>query len=578
MALVWKDPASRIVASGPGDSDLTAWWMRYSAEAVAHWRLPALVTTGMNAPTGVNAMWNTSLLAPGVVLSPVTLLFGPQVSLTVLLTAGFAGSAASLFWVLRQWQVTRIAAVVGGLAYGFSPALTQTTMGHVHMQFAVFPPLIAHLAARFVNRPAQRPLKAGAALGLLAALQLLTCEELLFYTGLAIALGLLVAGVSKVRTVRGRVSADALLALASGAMMAAGVFILIGGYPLWVQFAGPLAQHGSPWLPDYYKTDLEGFVQPSRLLLIHSQASATFVDKFQGNSSEYLGYLGWPMLLVVAFAAVALWRMLIVRVLAVTFVVLEVFSLGGTLLFGGHVHGWFKLPWYWLEGLPLAGSAVVDRFSIIADGCAAALLAILIDGVWRASDGITASARRRVLARASIALGAVVVVLPLLPAPLPTSTLMEGVPPGWTQAMTALRLPYGASVLVVPVPTDTFTTPLRWEADTGTPTSMVGGYFIGPIWNGEAYAGGPGLDKVPQYLNLLWAAAPPMSVSSSGVQTTPQVQTAAQATSWILGSGVSAVVAVTGPGSPLASYITAILGPPAAQAGDVIGWRVNRGP
>jgi hypothetical protein len=144
--------------------------------------------------------------------------------------------------------------------------------------------------------------------------------------------------------------------------------------------------------------------------------------------------------------------------------------------------------------------------------------------------------------------------------------------------MTALRLPYGASVLVVPVPTDTFTTPLRWEADTGTPSSMVGGYFIGPIWNGEAYAGGPGLDKVPQYLNGLWAAAPPASVNGAGVQTGTEVQSIRQAASWIHGSGVSAVVAVTSLGSPLARYLTTILGAPATRSGVVIGWRVNRGP
>jgi hypothetical protein len=586
MALVWKDPASRIVASGPGDTDLAAWWMRYSAEAVAHWRLPALVTTAMNAPTGVSAMWNTSLLAPGVALSPVTLLFGPQVSLTVLLTVGFAGSAASLFWVLRQWGISRFAAVAGGLAYGFSPALTPTTMGHYHMEFAVFPPLIAHLVARLVTRPTERPLKTGAALGLLVALQLMTGEELLLYTGLAIVVGLLVAGLSiaaggKLRSVRGAVSTDALLGLASGAMMAAGVFIVIAGYPLWVQFHGPLTQHGSPWLGDYYKNDLEGFVQPSRLLLIHSQASVAFVDKFQGNSSEYLGYLGWPMVFVLAFAAVTLWRrMLAVRVLAVTFVVLEAFSLGGTLLFDGHVYSWFRLPWYWLQNMPLAQSAIVDRFSIIADVCAAALLAIVIDVEWRAwagiaGGGIVSSVRRRVAVRVAIGLATAVVVVPLLPAPLPTLTV-AGVPAGWTQVLTALRLPGNASTLTVPASSDAFSAPMRWAADTGMPSSMVGGYFIGPDSNGQASAGGTGLAAVPQYLNTLWAQSPPASVSSAGVQTTTQVQTAAQASNWILGSGMSAVVAVTSLGSPLANYLTAILGPPAAQAGDVIGWRVSR--
>jgi hypothetical protein len=39
-------------------------------------------------------MWNTSELLPGLVLAPVTLLASPQTSLTIMLTAGFAGSAS----------------------------------------------------------------------------------------------------------------------------------------------------------------------------------------------------------------------------------------------------------------------------------------------------------------------------------------------------------------------------------------------------------------------------------------------------------------------------------------------------
>ena len=55
-------------------------------------------------------MWNTSLLVPGVLLTPVTLLAGPQVSLTLVLTLGLAGSAASLYWVLRRWGASLSAA------------------------------------------------------------------------------------------------------------------------------------------------------------------------------------------------------------------------------------------------------------------------------------------------------------------------------------------------------------------------------------------------------------------------------------------------------------------------------------
>ena len=45
------------------------------------------------------------MLLPGVLLAPVTLVFGPQVSLTLLLTVGFAGSwPLAMFAVLRRWD------------------------------------------------------------------------------------------------------------------------------------------------------------------------------------------------------------------------------------------------------------------------------------------------------------------------------------------------------------------------------------------------------------------------------------------------------------------------------------------
>jgi hypothetical protein len=557
---LWRDPASRIVAGNTGDPDQAAWWMRYAATAVAHWRLPGLITTGMNAPAGVNAMWNPSLLAPGVALSPVTLLAGPQVSLNLLLTAGFAGSATSMFWVLRRWGIGGVAAAFGGLAYGFSPALYQSAIGHYDLQFAVLPPLIVHALLRLPRSP----LRSGAALGLLAALQLLSAEELLFATGVAIAAGLVVAGVSRVRSAP---SKETVLAVTSGLMMAAGVFIMVAGYPLWTQFLGPLAQHGSPYTIGYFKNDLAGLVRPSTLQVLHFASSASFVAKYPGGPAEYLGYLGWPLLLVIVWMAGALWSSLAARALAVTFVVLEVCALGGTLLLNGYVHAWLKLPWYWVQALPLAGSVIPDRFSIVADGCAAALLAIMIDMLWRSWG------RRSGRWRATIVLGALVAVVPLLPAPLP-ATKVAGVPAGWSTTLGSLRLPSDASVLVVPVPTGSFSTPLRWQAASGVPSSLVGGYFIGPAPGGQAYVGGPGLPTGALYLNWLWLESGPGAWRSDGIQVSGRVPAPGAMSAWINSSGVSAVVAVTSYRSPLASYLSSLLGKPAVESATVIAWRV----
>src|SRR5215467_267739 len=129
-AHLWVNPVFRRQVGDHQDVDQAAWFMRYAATAIQHFRLPALTATAMNAPHGVNMMWNTSMLLPGSLMTPITLLFGPQVSLTVLLVIGFAGSAASMYYVLRHWQSSTIAAALGGAVYGLSPALVNSGIGH----------------------------------------------------------------------------------------------------------------------------------------------------------------------------------------------------------------------------------------------------------------------------------------------------------------------------------------------------------------------------------------------------------------------------------------------------------------
>jgi hypothetical protein len=579
---LWRDPASRMVAGNPYDNDQFAWFFRYDATAFAHLRLPALVTTAMNAPQGVNAMWNTFMLLPGVLLAPVTLLAGPQCALNVLLTAGFAGSATAMFAVLRRWDVTAASAALGGAVYGFSPALVHSAIGHYDLQFAVFPPLIIDVGLRLALRRVGA-VRGGLWLGLLVTAQLLISEEIGLGTAIAGLVIIIVIVASRPRAVAGQ-----LKTVAAGLGVAAGVTAVVAGYPLWVQFFGPLNQHGTPFLPDYFKNDLSGFVVPSSFMLLHTAGSAAEAMRYQGNLPEYLGYLGWPLLVVLVAAAIVCWRRLPVRATAVTWVVLAVFSLGGTLMAGGHEHAAIKLPWYWLQGLPVLGAALPDRFSILADGAAAALLAFAADAATQALARL--ATRRRPKARwrpAAVVIScAVLAILPIVPRPLPAAAVTP-LPPGYAAVFAALRLPASASVLVVPLPMDTFTEPLRWQAETGEPGAIVGGYFMGPAWNGRAYIDGDGTPPAGVYLNALWlvsgrglpkalaAAVPPSAYPGSkgyiAVKAVTDAKMRAQLAAW----RVSAVVAVTTADSVLGRYLTAILGAPAAASGDVLGWRIR---
>jgi hypothetical protein len=580
---LWRDPASRTVAGNPNDADQFAWFFRYDATAIAHLRLPALVTTAMNAPQGVNVMWNTFMLLPGVLLAPVTLLFGPQSALTLFMTAGFAGSATAMFAVLRRWDASTACAALGGAVYGFSPALLHSAIGHYDLQFAVFPPLIIDVGLRLALGRVSA-VRGGLWLGLLVTAQLFITEETLLGTAIA---GFVLAAVVTVS--RPRAVARKLAALAGGLGIAACVVGVIAGYPLWVQFFGPLHQHGSPFTPDFFKNDLSTFVVPSSYLLFHTEGSAAEALRYQGHLPEYLGYLGWPLLIAAAAAVVGFWRRLPVRAAGVACLVLGVFSLGGTLLFGGHEHVAIKLPWYWLQGLPVLSAALPDRFSIEADGAAAALLAFAADAAVPAFAAFAARRLPNLAAGwrpAAVVLScAILAVLPVVPAPLPAAAATP-LPPGWSAVFTSLRLPASAHVLVVPIPMSTFTEPLRWQADTGEPGSLVGGYFMGPAWNGRGYIDGSGTPATGLYLNAMWLksiqglpkslavgvpqSAYPASESFVGIKAVTDTAMRAQIAAW----RATVVVAVAKPDSVLGHYLTVLFGRPSAAAGDVLAWRV----
>jgi hypothetical protein len=566
---LWADPAARTQVGDAQDVNLFAWFMRYEATAVAHGGLPPLTTAALNAPRGISLMWNTSLLLPGVLLAPVTLLAGPQVTLTVVLTLGFAGSAASLLAVLRRWGASYLAAAVGGAVYGFSPALVNSGLGHYNLQFAVLPPLIIDALLGVVTGrggagpggplgPAGRPsplawltptVRTGAWLGLLAAAQLFTGEELLTDTavaGLVLTVTLVISG----RGVTFKKAKDTATGLAVGAV----VMLLICGRALWTQFDGPLAERYVPRLTHYtsfLSAHPSVFVTPPGDLLFHTLASAATAAAYPAHLSEYLAYLGWPLIVVLVAAVICYWRHPRIRVMGVTFAMLELLSLGG-----GHGYAGRFLPWHWLQGLPVLTGLIPDRLAILADGAAAAVLAFGLDRA-RLAAAQGPSWRRGHLATAV----AVLAVLPLTPLPLRAAPLSP-VPAGWQAVFARLRLGPGARVLVVPIPDTHFTQPMRWQADTGEPGSLIGGFFLGPDRSGDAAVSPGPAAADARYLDPLWAGQTPATDRI-------RAQVRADLGDW----RPAAVVEVIRPRSRLGPILAGLLGRPAFRIGSLLVWR-----
>jgi hypothetical protein len=157
---------------------------------------------------------------------------------------------------------------------------------------------------------------------------------------------------------------------------------------------------------------------------------------------------------------------------------------------------------------------------------------------------------------------AVLAVLPLVPRPLPAQAVGQA-PAGWQAAFAKLRLVPGAHVLIIP---DLYY-PLRWQAQTGVPGSMVGGGdVIEPGQTGQATSYIYNRLSTAVYLTNLWQG----TVSGRAPS---QSQIRKDLAYWQL----SAIVTVTGRSSRLGRFLTGEFGQPTAQVGDVLAWRIPSG-
>ncbi|HTU07577.1 MAG TPA: hypothetical protein VMG13_18640, partial [Trebonia sp.] len=104
---------------------------------------------------------------------------------------------------------------------------------------------------------------------------------------------------------------------------------------------------------------------------------------------------------------------------------------------------------------------------------------------------------------------------------------------------------------------------MRWQADTGWPQSMIGGYFLGPSATGQAsfFFSYPSPETaVADYLDALYAGQQPASPPGQEIQ--------AAFNYW----RPSAIVVAAGPRSPVVRVLTQLFGRPDFHIGQVFSW------
>nr|WP_091612295.1 hypothetical protein [Micromonospora mirobrigensis] len=458
---LWADPAGRVASLYSSDPAQVQFFLAHSVRVVLHGDFP-FYTDQFNYPDGVNLMANTAILALGIPMVPITLLFGPAVSFVTLVTLGLAGTATAWYHVLSRHVLRhRPAALVAGWLCGFSPSMLAHANWHPNIISQFLLPFLVWRALALTRTT--RPVRDGALLALLVTAQAFVNEEILLFTALGIGVFLLAMVAQRPALWR-----SAWRPLGAGLAVCAAVAGALLAYPLHVQFAGPMAYHGLSDAVRDYGNDIAAFVTPGSATLGGNQrANANLAP----NYSEENAFFGWSLTLIAVGIVVWLRREPLVRALAATGLFFAVLSLGE------RVSWWDRDlvtgPWELLVRLPLLDAVVPTRFGMITSVVVAVLLALAV----RRALALRVPDRRTVRTLTGAVLA--VALLPIAPMPLQVVS-RPAVPDFITSGRWRPYVGPEQTLVPVPVPSMGNTNGMRWAASANLDFKIPGGYFLAP--------------------------------------------------------------------------------------------------
>ena len=337
------------------DPSQMMWFMVWWPHALAH-RLNPFISFVIWSPVGANLTWTTSIPAVALALTPLTWTFGPVMSYNCAALLAPALSALSAFALCRWLTGDFVAAVIGGLVYGFSPY----ELGHIlggHLSFTVnfVPPLCLLLFGRLLELSMTRWSFVFSFAGLLVTQCLISNE--VFATMTALGCLAWVCGYCLVR-LETRAGLRATVAPLAAAYVLAAVILSPFFYFALANGAMP-RQPLFP--PSFFSADLLDFVVPTPLLLLARHAAAAVTARSFGNIQESEFYLGIPMAVLIGRFLLVRRSEPLVRFLGVMLAVIVVAAIGPVLHMAGH--SITRLPWGAAFELPLLKQALPVRLA-----------------------------------------------------------------------------------------------------------------------------------------------------------------------------------------------------------------------
>jgi hypothetical protein len=483
FASAWVNPTYLSVGLA-GDPQIHMWLLNWTPYSIAHGLNP-FFTDYLNYPQGANLLWNLIPTVPGVLLSPSSLVMGPVFTYNLVMTLGIAGSAWCAYLAINSSVKDRLASLIGGLLFGFSPYMLAHSLGHPNLVISLTPPLTLLLLGELFVWQRRRAWLVGIGLGVLGAAQLLTTAEMLFATTLV---GLIALAVLVV--FRPGEAVQRLRHALPGLVSATIVFAVLGAAPLAYLFFGPERVVGVVREQDIYVTDLLNFVVPTHVMLLVPDQLAGLSRQWTGDDAEWNAYIGLPLLALLGFIALRWWRALLVRWSAIVAALIALLSLGPHLHLAGRIHFHIPLPWLLVQRLPLFENYLPARLMLFFYLFAGIALAFFVSHSRHQFSGWKLRA-----AWAWVAVS-LLVLLPAVPWPATTNPI-----PPFFSGSSVDRIPAGSVALVAPFSTapgfqlgpgqDSATNPMLWQVASGMRFRMPEGWVIVRDVDGNPTGGRP---------------------------------------------------------------------------------------
>lgn len=439
---------TREISGTGADPFDSVWFLSWWPYALTH-HLDPLFTRLIWYPTGVSLPWVTSVPLLSLLCWPLTAAFGPVLSYNLLIVTAAPLAAWCAYCLCRHVTRDFAASLVGGFLFGFSTYETSQSIGALNLSVIFCVPLLLLAVLKRLDGELSRPRAVALAAALLLAQFLIAIEifaSIFVFGGIAWALALLY--MPERRPALRRLFVDGLWAAP---------FVVVPLAPLFLSMARhqALISHPAAW-PYVFTVDPVSLLIPSRLN-IFGAPFAGMTRQFVNVPQEQDGYLGLPLILLLAAFAWAEGGRPRGRFLIACLLACLILSFGPVLWLDGHFTA-IPLPWALFMRLPLLGAALTGRFALFT-----ALAAAVVAALWLAWPG-----RRGWRFALAVLACAVLLPVPHPWRPVPYASFFA---PGRVQAV------LGTQPRLILLPFSRLGASSLWQVQNGFGFTEVGGYL-----------------------------------------------------------------------------------------------------